>query len=73
MRIVLLFLLLLLSGCYSNEIMCEFTPPDQMTDRQLEFCKAMYSGVKIINNNTIKQYLTEFFKWYNLSLGCQTS
>ena len=55
MRIIVLFLLLFgLSACHSNEIMCEFTPPDSMTERQFELCKAMYSGTHIINNNTIK-------------------
>lgn len=53
-KLVIIFLFLLLSACHSNELMCEFTPPDEMTERQFRLCEAMYSGTKIINNNSIK-------------------
>lgn len=48
--IAILLLTGLISGCHSNEWMCETTHPSKMTDRELEYCKAY------VNKNTAIVY-----------------
>lgn len=44
---LILFVTIFLTGCYArNQIMCEWTSPNDMTQAELEYCKAYVMGQK---------------------------
>lgn len=51
---LILFVTIFLTGCYArNQIMCEWTSPNDMTPAELEYCKAyvnnLYSSDALIS------------------------
>ena len=45
--LLILVVTVLLTGCYArNQVMCEWTSPNDMTPAELDFCKAYIMGQK---------------------------